>query len=86
MTILTVLLGIGAAVGFMAYMIQDTGVPVIDGFMPTEVLLFVFVGSLGCTMARNSIGDFFRMILSLGKYFYYSQLKQWMLQQRFRQV
>ena len=64
------------ALGFMGFMVAGTGVPVRDGFMPNDVLAFVFLGSLGCTMARNSVGDFFRMIASFGKYLYYSQPDQ----------
>ena len=76
MAIITVIAGLGMALGFMFYMVNDTGVPIRDGFMPNEVLAFVFLGSLGCTMARNSVGDFLRMIASGGKYLYYVQPDQ----------
>ena len=76
MVIVTVLLGIGGAVACMVYMINGTGVPIGEGFLQPDVLAFVMLGSLGCTMARNSVGEFFGMIASLGKYFYYSQPDQ----------
>ena len=76
MAILTVVVGLGMAIYFMLFMIADTSVPIVEGFLPPEVVAFVVVGSLGCTMARNSVGDFFRMLGSVGKYFYYSQPDQ----------
>lgn len=76
MAILTVIVGLGMAIYFMLFMIADTSVPLVEGFLPPEVLAFVVVGSLGCTMARNSLGDFFRMLGSAGKYLYYSQPDQ----------
>ena len=76
MAILTVIVGLGMAIYFMLFMIADTSVPIVDGFLPPEVVAFVVIGSLGCTMARNSLGDFFRMLGSAGKYLYYSQPDQ----------
>ncbi len=76
MQILTVLVGIGAAAFGMWYMIDGTGVPFGTGFAQTDVLLFVAGGSLGCTMARNSLGEFFAMMASFIKYLHYSQPDQ----------
>ncbi len=67
------LIGITIAVVFMFNMIGGTGVPPYPGFIDPNSIAFVMLGSMGCTLARNSLMDFLRMVMSLGKYVYYSQ-------------
>ena len=70
------LVGLPLALYFIYNQISETGVPWAGGFYEHSIFLFVFCGSLMCTLMRNSLGDFIGMILTLPKFIYYSQPNQ----------
>ena len=70
-----VVIGLFLVVFFINGQILDTGVQFMGGFFEWVIFGFVFGGSLACTLMRNSLTDFFGMLLTLPKYFYYPQPK-----------
>jgi len=70
-----VILGLIIAWFFITQQIGQTGVAFIGGFFDTIIFAFVFLGSLACTLMRNSFMDFLGMLGTFIKFVYYSQPK-----------
>ena len=71
-----VVIGLIVAYGFIYQQVLVTSVPIMGGFYDTTLVLFVVGGSLMCTLMRNSLGDFGRMLFSVTKFVYYTQPDQ----------